>query len=410
MSLEERRLVRDLAKRVAEIAALPIQAERIRLWKALNALGPERAMVLLNPQNGWVDLVPDEALVCQDERLRGIELALRRDIFRHEHVPDDYPITADWGVGWSIEKGDYGLSETYEYTEARSVFHWDPPIKTAKDMARLHPRTLAVDREASAQALNWHQELLGDILSVRRGGVNHCRCGLTRQLIMLRGLEQMMMDMYDNPALLHELMGFLRDEQLREFAFYQQEGLLALNNGPQDWTGSGGLATTDELPAPGYDAAHVRLADMYAWAESQESVGVGPKLFNEFVLQYQLPVVNQFGLVDYGCCEPLDKKLDLIIASVPRLRWAAVSPWANREMAADKLGNRFVYCYKPQPSRMCQPGPDWEGVEHELRETLTIARGCCVSLVMKDTTSYFGEPQRATRWAEIAQRVAAEMT
>ena len=38
------------------------------------------------------------------------------------------------------------------------------------------------------------------------------------------------------------------------------------------------------------------MRDMYVWAESQETVGVGPDLFNEFVLQYQLPVVQRFRL------------------------------------------------------------------------------------------------------------------
>ena len=43
---EDRRILRDLARRVAEIAAQPIQAERTRQWKALSSLKPERPMVL----------------------------------------------------------------------------------------------------------------------------------------------------------------------------------------------------------------------------------------------------------------------------------------------------------------------------------------------------------------------------
>ena len=30
------------------------------------------------------------------------------------------------------------------------------------------------------------------------------------------------------------------------------------------------------------------------------------------------------------------------------------------------------------------------------------------SIVMKDTTSFFGEPARATRWATMARRIAEE--
>ena len=152
----------------------------------------------------------------------------------------------------------------------------------------------------------------------------------------------------------------------------------------------------------------MRCRDLFAWGESQETTGVGPDQFAEFVLPYQRPVLDRFGLVDYGCCEPLDDRLALVIAAFPRLRWVSVSPWADRARAADLLGGRYVYCWKPQPALICREHPDWEGAERQIRETLAIARGCAISIVMKDTTSFFGEPARATRWASMARRVAEE--
>jgi hypothetical protein len=393
---------------VAEIAALSVQRERIRLWKALNALRPVRPMIFLNPQNGWPDLAPESDLQCEDQSLRGIERSLRMTIRRHELIHDDCPITADWPVGWAIRTSGIGAAETYTYTQARGVFHWDPPIKEYADFKKLHPATWEVDRKAGDESLAFHQALLGDILNVRRGGVNFCRCGLTRKLIMLRGLDTWMLDLYDAPQFVHELSAFLRDELIREFEFYERENLLALNNGPDDGCGSGGMAANDDLPGPDYNPARVRMKNMFIWAESQESVGVGPDQFNEFVLQYQLPLARRFGLVDYGCCESLDNKLDLILAAFPRLRWVAVAPWADREIAAARLTNRYVYCYKPQPSSICRPKADWAAAEQELRDTLRIAQGCCVSLVLKDTVSFFGQPERTTQWTDMAQRVVAE--
>ena len=90
-------IIRDLAKRVADIASLPEQAEKIRLWKACNDLKPERAMVYIDPQNGWGEL--DAAWIkldCEDSTLRSWEFGLRRMILRHEHIPDDYPIINDF--------------------------------------------------------------------------------------------------------------------------------------------------------------------------------------------------------------------------------------------------------------------------------------------------------------------------
>ncbi len=50
VSSHDRGVLRALAGHVAEIAALPVQAERMPLWKAMNALRPERTMVLAFPQ------------------------------------------------------------------------------------------------------------------------------------------------------------------------------------------------------------------------------------------------------------------------------------------------------------------------------------------------------------------------
>jgi hypothetical protein len=408
VTLDECRCLRELARRVRDGAELPIQRERVRLWKALNTLHPERPMVLLNPQNGWDDLLPAATLRCADPLLRETELGLRKKVHRLASIPDDQPITADFAVSWVIVSSGFGLAETQVRTEARGAFGWDPPIKSRSDSVGLHPAQMAVDRGASRQRLAFFEELFGDLLRVGLHGVAACRCGLTRKLIMLRGLNAFLLDLYDAPDFVRELMSFLRDEQLREYDFYEREGLLGLNNGPDVLTGSGGVAATDDLPAPGFDPDRVRTMDMMCWGEAQETSGVGPEQFAEFVLSFQRPVLNRFGLVDYGCCEPLDSKWDLITGTIPRLRWAAVSPWADRALAAEKLRDRFVYCYKPQPALVCREKPDWSAAEGELRETTRIARGCCLSMVLKDTTSFFGDPTRATRWAEMATRVAFE--
>ena len=43
----DKRILRDLAKQVADIAALPVQREKAELWKKLNRLERGRPMVLL---------------------------------------------------------------------------------------------------------------------------------------------------------------------------------------------------------------------------------------------------------------------------------------------------------------------------------------------------------------------------
>jgi len=410
---QDRLILRDLAKCVAEIAALPEQAEKTRLWTVCNDLKPERAMVYADPQNGWSEL--DAAwlkLECESDEARAMEFALRRKIMRHEHIPDDFPILSRFNVGVRIKGAgydDYGLKLGVTRSgQEGGAYRIEPAIKSEKDLGKLHFRPIQIDHEATERAVDKAEDIFGDILDVCKTGKTFWRYGLTRVLVHMRGLDQMMFDMYDNPELLHRLMGFLRYDFMREINLFEREKAISLNNNPDNVNGSGGLSPTTDLPGNDVNA-DVSVKNCICWGESQETVMVGPDQFDEFVLQYQLPLMERFGLVDYGCCEPLDHKLDLLINKVPHLRWVSVSPWADRELAAEKLGDDYVYVYKPNPSLICSPEPDWEQVEKEIRETLEIASGCPVHIVMKDTNTFCHQPERISRWARAAVRIAEEM-
>lgn len=409
-TIQERSSLRGLAEELAEAAALSIQRERAQLWRATNRLCPERPLILADPQNGWPELVGEDDLECGDPLLREWELGLRRRLFAHRHIHDDRPLTRWFNIPWVIEVGDYGLVERQERSDEHGSYRWDAPIKTEADLDRLHPRRIEIDEAATAAHERLARDIFGTgasaILDVRRHGEAVCRAKLTRVAIHLRGLQQMMLDMYDNPQLLHRLMAFLRDDFEREWTLYEAAGALSPNNEPDSQLGAGGLGHTDLLPDLAGGPA--RRSQMWCWGESQETVGVGPRQFDEYVLQYQLPLLNRFGLVDYGCCEPLDNKLDLLMRYLPRLRSVAVSPWSDRRKVAEKIGAKYVFVYKPNPSRVCSPTPDWEQAERDVRETLEIAAGCCVVIVMKDTSTFHHEPARITRWTDMASRLARE--
>lgn len=402
---EDRRCLRELARRVAQIAALPIQAERVRLWKDFNALRPHRPMVLAFPEGGWRDLVTEADCRCEDALLRGWELGLRRRIWHHEHIHDDHPATDFFNVAWVLRIGDYGLSEEYTRTDPLGSHVWDAPIKDPGDFKKLHPRSLEVDREATARNVEIANDVLGDLLRVRAHHHIGWPAVLSWTAIKLRGLGQVLADIYDNPGFLHDLMAFLRDERIRELEWLEAEEILALNNGPDDYVGSGGIGCTDELPAGDF-TDRVRLKDLWGFGESQEFVCVSPEHWHEFVLKYQLPILERFALNHYGCCEPLDRQFDLLFAHVPRLRRLSISAWCDRAAAAERLGGNYIYSWKPNPAMICAPSVDWDAVEEVTRQTVRIAGGCPLEIIMKDTHTFCGDPGRIQRWSEIASRAA----
>ena len=405
---KDKRVLRELARRVAEIAALPIQKDRAKLWRDHNALRPTRPVVLAQPEGAWTELVPDSSLQCSGELLRSWEHQLRCSLFRGLHIPDDQPLTGNVYVPWVSRVSNYGMEAEFTRGENRGSYRWDAPIKTEKDFDKLRFRELTVDRAATRANLDLAKELLGDLVPVVQYNSFWWTVGLTWSLVTLRGLEQVMMDLYDNPRFVHRMMAFLRDDTMQFAEKVEAEGLLGLNNGPDSYVGSGGIGHSDELPAPGFDSGRVRLKDLWGLGESQEFVGVGPAQFEEFALEYQLPILAKFGLVCYGCCEPLDQKFDPVIGRVPNLRRISISPWCNRQIAADKLGDRFVYSWKPNPAMICAPTVDWAFVEKTTRETVRIARSCRLEMVMKDTHTVHNEPARFTRWCEMAVRLSQE--
>ena len=51
--------------------------------------------------------------------------------------------------------------------------------------------------------------------------------GMTLDLARLVGLEKMLYLMYDDPAMVHRIMGLLRDGYLAKLDYLQQNGLLS---------------------------------------------------------------------------------------------------------------------------------------------------------------------------------------
>jgi len=178
------------------------------------------------------------------------------------------------------------------------------------------------------------------------------------------------------------------------------EGLLSDSNG-DDNIGSGAAGFTDELPVvvrqPG---SAVQLRDIWGFAESQETVGISPEMFGEFILPYQIPILEKFGLNCYGCCEPLHDRIDPIL-EIPRLRRLSVSPWCDQKIMAEKLGRNYVFSRKPNPTQICLTFNE-AAIRKDLAETLALAGGGPLEFVMKDTETVQNEPWRISRWVEIA--------
>lgn len=401
VSQKDREILRPLAGRFREIAELPEQTERRRRLAALNDLRPERPVILAYPEGAWEELLPMSSMQCENEKLRRWENALRQQIYWWEHLRDDKAIEPYFNIGWHVKHGDYGFKIAYEHGANRGSYHWVAPLQDIESgFHRLKPAVNTVDREATHADVELANELFGDLLPVRIRGRYFWTSGLTWEAIKLIGLETLMLAPYDQPEGLHRLMAFLRDEHLKLIEWIEKEELLTDTN-EDDYVGSGGVAYTSELPQPDRaPGAPVRLSDTWGFAESQETVGVSPEMFEEFILPYQLPILEKFGLNCYGCCEPVHDRIDLIL-QIPHMRRVSVSPWCDQKIMAEKLGHNCIFSRKPNPTQICLTF-DENAIRKDLSETLAIAGSGALEIIMKDTATVQNQPWRISRWLEIA--------
>jgi hypothetical protein len=396
----DRQVLRRLAGRIAELAARPVEQEKRRLWMGQNALRPARPLVFCDPENSWGEIITPDQLECTGGLARQWEQRLRKEVFWGASMRDDRVIEPWFNVGYVCTRGSWGLRETYEGGGEGGAHRWDSPIKDLDDLSGLEFPSVTVDRPATERLLELATAVLGDLLPVRLRGAWYWTLGLTWDFIRLRGLENLMLDMYDNPTGLHGLMGFLRDGTMDLVNTLEQRSLYSLNN-EGDYVGSGGFGWTEELPAPGFDG-RVRTRDLWCLSESQETVGVSPGMFEEFIFPYQLSLAERFGLVCYGCCEPVHTRFE-VIRRIPNLRRVSVSPWCDREKMADYLGAGYVYSLKPHPGLLAGGHFDAEAVRADVNDALDRAQGCVLEFIMKDNHTIRNDPSRVVNWVRIVR-------
>jgi hypothetical protein len=402
---EDRRLLRELARRVAEVAAMPIQEERRQLWKAQNALRRVRPLILVFPEGSERELLPPSILQCEGEPARKIEYQLRRRLYFFEHLHDDKPVENEWLVSKVIRHSGWGLDPQWEYSDdATGARTFVPVINEPADLSKLRLPRVEYDPDATERNLTEARELFGDILNVRLKGVAGIGFHLMREYSNRRGLGNVMMDMAANPQMVHDAMSHFEAGYRGLIEQYVEQNLLDLNN-DSSYNCSGGVSYTDELPLPDADPERVRPCDMWAFAEAQELAQVSPAMHEEFALQYERRLLAPFGLNTYGCCEDLTRKLDDVL-TIPNLRRVSISPWADVAACAERLQDQVILSWKPHPAYLVGDFcPD--KIRDYLREALDATRGCVMEMVLKDTHTCEHHPERFTVWTEIAQQLVA---
>ncbi|MDP6454651.1 MAG: hypothetical protein QF898_15215 [SAR202 cluster bacterium] len=427
MTNKDREILRNLAGRLAEIGTLPVQQEKINLWKALNDLKPVRPMVMVD-NIPWHEMDVDGELLLQteDDFCRYFESRLRRILYAWKHMRADMVVEPVVHIPIAIRGLDYGeqplpttgvmgvdIVERTLTTDARNEIvshHYIDQLATEEDVQKFAVPTIEVDEETTTGAEEMARHIFGGVIDIEMQGYFEAFSPWD-DILKWRGAEQMLVDLADRPELMHQIISRYTDTRLSMLDQVEKQGLLgpirASTSTFNQRVSPCSPSYTDELPTDGFDPKRPRARDSWTHGAAQIFEGVSPAMHQEFELNYAVKWYSRFGLVNYGCCDHLHNKIDLL-RQIPNLRKISMSPSANVEIGAEQIGGDFVFSRKPNPAVFITDSWEPDAVERELRDTAEqCARfSCPTEFVMKDISTVLSKPQRLWEWANIAMKVA----
>lgn len=401
-------IVRELAAQVAKIAALPVQEEKRAMWRRLNARKPVRPMVMMD-QVCWNEMNIDDELTvrCTDPDCRYYEGRLRLALYQWKHFPVDMVVDPFLLVPKAIQNTGFGINvqEHVSVTDPTNgvVGHkFDNQFRTEDDLEKIKTPRITHDAAETAHRQAVGNELLGGLLEVRMAGIDPY-LSLWDPIAMWMGVENALYAIVDQPGLMHKLLGRMTDGYMAMLDQLEQQGLFCPPQGLVHCTG----AYTDELPAAGFNPDKPRAKDLWTFGLAQMLATVSPEMFQEFEVDYVNRICERFGLVYYGCCDPLDRKMKQV-RMIPKVRKVSMSPWVDQERGAAEIGRTYVFSRKPSPAFLSPDRFDPEQVRADLQATRDVCRknGCPLEFILKDISTLRYEPQRLFDWAKIAMEVA----
>ena len=407
--------LRELAKQLAEAANTEENSKKRKRWADHNDLKSiQEPLIWVCPDDdgGWQELVPEEKLLCTDPDYRELERQIVKYLYQKKYLKDDFVFESSvyfnmpgvytgylygnmdqdtaWGV--SIVKKKIG----------KEAYHLENFLKTPEDFEKLlnHEVDFITDEAEYRRLKEKYEEALDGILGVEF----HLPYSVLVQshlieLTHLRGLSELMYDLYDEPELLMDVLRHMGETKARLLKKLESEHRL-FENRKNIYTGSGGLGYSN---APQKKDEDIQLKDMWGFADAQEFSGVSPEMFEKFAIENQKIGLNLFGMGCYGCCEPLDNKYDAIYRNITNVRRLSVSPWSDIPMAVENIGKKAIFSWKPDPAKICT-GFDEDTVAAWLQDVAYQTRDCYTEIILKDIRTCNGTNRYLVKFIELARR------
>jgi len=406
ISPQDKQTLRELAKRYAQLAALPQQRERYQRGRDINDLKPRRPMVWLD-EIPWheMDIDGNLTLTCQDGFARQMEWFFRTTLYRWEYIQGDMFVDDVFYISKSYSETGMGVEVNEDIISMDDSNHiishmYKDQLDSMQKVESLHEPVVTAHPQEDAKKVDWANEILDGILPVKLRGY-YTYFAPWDQIPRFRGVTNVLTDLIADPELMHATMKKFTDFGLSTMRQMEKLGLLD--------TRIPSLHCTPPFVSDFKDAPQpVTMKNSWLRCMAQLFTDVSPSMWKEYELDYIMPLTREFGLVYYGCCEALDHKIPLL-KTIPNLRKIGISPWANPEFCAEQIGGDYVYAHKPNPAFVSGTfNPD--AVRNEIKRVIEACHkhNCPYEFVIKDISTVTYKPQNLIQWAQTVKQTIDE--
>lgn len=400
-------ILREYGKKLAEIAALPIQKEKKRLWTENNSLNKQRPLVIID-QLPWheINRCDEMKLECEDEFLRSVEWTIKSLLYRWNHFACDMVIENRIDIPKSVHNLNYGIDIVEETlatdNENDIVSHkYNDEVATEEALDALKPDKIWVDTELDNKRLEICNEIFDGIIPVRLKGVE-IHAGLWDRISQMRPAESIIWDIIDKPEFTKKVVQKFVDLSMSTVDQCEELGILDADMQYVHCTG----AYNKELTASGFNPDKPRAKDVWAFGMAQIFSTVSPAMHDEFEIELVKPLYERFGLMYYGCCEPLENVIPYI-RKIKNVRKISVSPWANIEKCAENIGKDYVFSCKPNPSFIASGSIENDGMMDQINRVIkaTEKNNTPVEFILKDISTVGNNLKVLDEWAQIVMGI-----
>ena len=399
----EIKVLRELAAKYAEVAALPVQNEKRRLWLKLNTINMERPLVLID-QIPWNEMDVDGSLICQvqDPYWRGVETEMRQTLYKWQHMPADMVVNPYLCLPRPFHNSGWGISaqaENYiilEQDATSSSTEFVNQIEEPEDLEKIQMPKITLDVAREAEIIQQAHELFDGIIEFRMTGEKMMHLGIWDSIAQWMGVTNCYIELMDRPEMIHAMMEKLTQGLISTIHQMNELELFDIYSN----TCHCSQTFLPDMPKEGDRALS---GNAWAFGLAQLFTSVSPEITKEFEVDYMKRVFPYFGAIYYGCCDRLDDRMDYI-RQLPKIRKLSCSPWSVREAFAEKMPEYCVMSNKPNPAFLASGKLNEDIVREDIRRTIAAAKNYnrSLELIQKDISTVNHNPACLWRWQEIA--------